>query len=149
TGVKPDIEMPAAQALKTAHLAALKQVLAKTTDARRAGELQTVIETVQREMDETKPVALQAAAPIQPAQTTVAEEPTIALPNTPAGKTLGAFLKVFNTGNLDALKRFHQEHGGDAENAQQDIGFYQQSGGLKPHSVTRSSDYQIDVLAQT
>src|SRR5205085_8631846 len=143
---KPDIEIPAAQALKTAHLAALKQLLAKTNDAQRAGELKTILETVQREIDETKPVAMQAAAPIQTAQPTAAEEPTIALPNTPAGKTLGEFLKVFNSGNLDALKRFHQEHGGDAENAQQDIGFYQQSGGLKLHSVTRSSDYQIEVL---
>jgi CubicO group peptidase (beta-lactamase class C family) len=147
-GVKPDVEVPAAQALKTAHLAALKQVLAKTNDARRAQELQAVIETVQREMDETKPVAVQTAAPAQPPQPPAAGESTTALPNTPAGKALDAFLKALNSGNLDALKRFHQERGGNPENAQQDFGLYQQSGGLKLHSVTRSTDYEIEVLVQ-
>src|SRR5262245_60431813 len=67
---------------------------------------------------------------------------TIKLPDTPAGKTLGEFLKAFNTGDLETLKRFHKEHGGDEENAQQDLGFYRQSGGLKLHSVTRSDQFE-------
>src|SRR5499426_1379729 len=74
---------------------------------------------------------------------------TIKLPDTPAGKTLGEFIKAFNTGDLETLKRFHKERGGDEENAQQDIGFYQRSGGLKLHSVTRSDQFEIEVLVQT
>src|SRR5215813_7617449 len=74
---------------------------------------------------------------------------TIELPDTPAGKTLGEFIKAFNTGDLETLKRFHKEHGGDEENARRDIGFYQQTGGLKPHSVKRSDQFGIEVLAQT
>src|SRR5262245_14847399 len=68
------------------------------------------------------------------------------LPDTPAGKTLGDFIKAFNTGDLETLKRFHKERGGDEENAQQDIGFYQESGGLEVYSVTRSEQYEIEVL---
>ena len=74
---------------------------------------------------------------------------TIKLPDTPAGKTLGEFIKAFNTGDLETLKRFHKERGGDEENAQQDLGFYQRSGGLKLHSVTRSDQFEIEVLVQT
>src|SRR5262249_27662744 len=74
---------------------------------------------------------------------------TIELPDTPPGKTLEEFIKAFNTGELEPLKRFHKEHGGDEENAWQDMGFFQQTGGLKPHSVKRSDEFGIEVLAQT
>src|SRR5262245_37703929 len=74
---------------------------------------------------------------------------SIKLPDTPAGKTLGEFIKAFNTGDLETLKRFHKDRGGDEENARQDFGFYQQSGGLKIHSVTRSDQFEIEVLVQT
>jgi len=136
TGVKPDIATPANQALKVAQLAALKKVAEKAQDQQRANELQNVIAATQRELDELK--SPQAAA-----------ETGIALPKTPAASTFEKFIRAFNTGSLETLRRFHQEHGGDPENAQQDIGFYEQSGGLKPHSVTKSSDYEIDVLVQT
>src|SRR5512139_1885680 len=56
------------------------------------------------------------------------------LPDTPAGKALGEFIRAFNTGDLETLKRFHRERGGDEENARQDVGFYQESGGLRIHS---------------
>src|SRR5262247_1716472 len=84
----------------------------------------------------------------KPSATETGDE-LIRLPDTPAGKSLGEFIKAFNTGDLETLKRFHKERGGDEENAQQDIGFYQQSGGLKLHSVTRSDQFEIEVLVQT
>ncbi|MCA1592836.1 MAG: S41 family peptidase [Acidobacteria bacterium] len=49
TGVKPDIEVPAEQALRTAHLMALKKLLASATDERTKGRLRGVIETLERE----------------------------------------------------------------------------------------------------
>src|SRR5262249_47784382 len=70
------------------------------------------------------------------------------LPNTPAGKMLGKFLQSLNSGDLATMKKFHQETGGDGENAEQDLGFYQQSGGVRPHSVLRSAEFEINVLAQ-
>src|SRR5262245_14297529 len=77
-----------------------------------------------------------------------ATETGVELPDTPAGKALGEFIRAFNTGDLETLKRFHKERGGDEENARQDIGFYQESGGLRIHSVTRSGQFEIEVLAQ-
>jgi hypothetical protein len=136
TGVKPDIETPASQALKVAQLAALKKIVEKTPDQQRVNELQNTIASIQRELDE-----LQSPP--------AAAENGIALPKTPAASTFEKFIRAFNTGNLETLQRFHQEHGGDPENAQQDLGFYEQSGGLTPHSVTASSDYKIQVLVQT
>ncbi|MEP7274140.1 MAG: serine hydrolase domain-containing protein, partial [Acidobacteriota bacterium] len=72
-----------------------------------------------------------------------------ALPNTPAGRTLRAFLDAFNTGEIEALRRFHREHGGDEAYAEKDLGFFKESGGLKVHRITRSSDYEIEILAQS
>jgi hypothetical protein len=143
-GVKPDVEVPAAQAFKTAHLAALKAVQPKTTDPRLAGQLKNLIETIQRELEEMKAPAAQATTQAVPA-----ESQDVALPNTPAGKTLGAFIKAFNSGKLETMRKFHQEFGGNPDNAEQDMGFYNQSGGLQLHSVKRSSDTEIEVLAQT
>src|SRR5262249_49208997 len=74
---------------------------------------------------------------------------TIELPDTPAGKTLGEFIKAFNTGDLETLKRFHKEHGGDEENARQDMGCFQQPGGLRLHSERRWDRSGIEVLAKT
>jgi retinol-binding protein 3 len=136
-GVQPDVAVPAAQALKTAYLAALKAVQAKTNDA----QLAAVIATTQRELDALK-------APPATAQTASAE-PTVTLPNTPAGKTFSAFLSAFNGGSLEALRKFHQDRGGNPDNAEQDLNFYNQSGGLKLHSVKKSTDTEIEVLAQT
>jgi retinol-binding protein 3 len=61
TGVKPDVSVPEDQALKTAHLAALKKQLAnKDTDAALKAELKRIIEEVQKELE-----ALKRAAPAQ------------------------------------------------------------------------------------
>jgi len=55
TGVKPDVEVPADHALKTAHLDALKKVAAKQSDnPRRAGDFKRLIERTQKELDEMK-----------------------------------------------------------------------------------------------
>lgn len=140
TGVKPEVAIPANQALKMAHLIALKNIAEKTTDKERAVELRNSIASIQRELEELKSPAAQPAA---------TETINLTLPQTPAASTFEKFIRAFNTGMLETLRRFHQEHGGNPENAQQDLGFYEQSGGLKPHSVTQSSDYAIQVLVQT
>jgi hypothetical protein len=58
TGVKPDIEVPADETLKTAHLEALKKVAAsKDTEPRFREQLKSTIDKVQREL-----AALQKAA---------------------------------------------------------------------------------------
>jgi C-terminal processing protease CtpA/Prc len=55
TGVKPDTEVPANQALTTAHLAALKKEFAKgDTDPRLHEELKRHIEKAQKELDDLK-----------------------------------------------------------------------------------------------
>jgi C-terminal processing protease CtpA/Prc len=54
TGVKPDVEVPAEQALKTAQLAVLKKRVAATTDETGINNLNKLIETLQKELDELK-----------------------------------------------------------------------------------------------
>ena len=55
TGVKPDVEVPAEHALKTAHLDALKKVAAKQSDnPRRAGDFKRLIERTQKELEDMK-----------------------------------------------------------------------------------------------
>ncbi len=68
-----------------------------------------------------------------------------------AGETAPAAMNFLanTTGDPQSLKRFHKERGGDEENAQQDVAFYQQSGGLKLHSIVRSEQFEIEVLANT
>jgi hypothetical protein len=52
TGVKPDVEVPADQALKTAHLAALKKALeGKDADEALKGQLQAMVNKLQQELD--------------------------------------------------------------------------------------------------
>ncbi len=54
TGVKPDVEVPADAALITAHLAALRKSLEKTTDANFKSDLQWQIEELQKELNQPK-----------------------------------------------------------------------------------------------
>lgn len=54
TGVKPDVEVPAEQALKTAHLAALKKLLEKTSDPTRIEQLKRSINDLEKEATEAK-----------------------------------------------------------------------------------------------
>ncbi|MCI0525782.1 MAG: S41 family peptidase [Acidobacteria bacterium] len=163
-GVIPDIETPAEKALKVAHLAALKSVLPMNSDQMLTSQLKSMIGSLQSELgDITLPpdqlstrqnsnIGSQSPARKTDeisASSTSAPDETVKLPDTPAGKTLGAFIRAFNTGDLETIKRFHRERGGDEENAKQDLGFYQRTGGLKLHSVMRSDQFEIEVLAQT
>jgi hypothetical protein len=54
TGVKPDVEVPADQALKTAHVAALRKVVEKSSDAQLKAALQDQIENLQKELNAAK-----------------------------------------------------------------------------------------------
>ncbi|HKP71332.1 MAG TPA: S41 family peptidase, partial [Pyrinomonadaceae bacterium] len=50
-GVKPDVEAPAAHALKLAQLTALKKLSAQKHDAKTSAQLKTLIEELQKELD--------------------------------------------------------------------------------------------------
>jgi hypothetical protein len=54
TGVAPDIKTPAAHAFKVAQLSALKKLAAQKQDAKASAALKSLIETLQREVDELK-----------------------------------------------------------------------------------------------
>ncbi len=54
TGVKPDVEVTAEQALKTAHLTALKKLLEKATDPRMIDQLKRNISEIEKETTEAK-----------------------------------------------------------------------------------------------
>lgn len=54
TGVKPDIEVPADQALKTAHVLALKKQIEKTTDPELKEALQEALTKTQKELESLK-----------------------------------------------------------------------------------------------
>jgi hypothetical protein len=53
-GVEPHVKAPAAHALKVAHLAALKKLAPNKQDAKAASHLRSVIEALQKELDELK-----------------------------------------------------------------------------------------------
>ncbi len=147
-GVKPDLAVSADKALKVAHLAGLKAIQPTVSDARLTEQLKGLIENLQKEVGEiAMPVTTQASVK-SVMQQTPSTGKELTLPDTPAGKALGKFIKSLNSGDLATMKQFHKETGGDEDNAEQDLGFYQQTGGLTLHSVTKSSDYEIIVLAQ-
>jgi len=54
TGVEPDIKVPATHALKIAQLTALKKLRAQQPDAKNSAQLKSLIEALQREVDELK-----------------------------------------------------------------------------------------------
>jgi hypothetical protein len=70
------------------------------------------------------------------------------LSKTPAGKTVAKFFAAFNSGDLKTMRAFHESTGGDPENADKDLGFHEQTGGLKLHSLTSTAGDKIAVLAQ-
>ncbi|HQR34345.1 MAG TPA: serine hydrolase [Blastocatellia bacterium] len=150
TGVKPDVAVPADKALKVGHLAALKAVLATISDARLIEQTNGLIASLQKEVGEISlPEATQSA---QPAKTQSAPAPTpsqeVKLPDTPAGKTFGEFLKAFNTGDLATLKQFHKAHGNPEDNAEQDLGAFNQTGALSLHSIASSTNTEISVIVK-
>lgn len=54
TGIKPDVEVPADQALKVAHIAAMNKVLEKVSELERRDAIKHGIEGLQKELDEMK-----------------------------------------------------------------------------------------------
>jgi len=54
TGVEPDVKVPAEQALKVAHVAALNQITAKETNPERKDALKGALDAAQKELDELK-----------------------------------------------------------------------------------------------
>ncbi|HZG51035.1 MAG TPA: hypothetical protein VEZ40_02765 [Pyrinomonadaceae bacterium] len=71
------------------------------------------------------------------------------LSKTPAGRTVAKFFAAFNSGDLKTMRAFHESFGGDPENAEKDLEVYEQTGGLKPHSLTSAAKDKIAVLVQT
>lgn len=125
-GVKPEIETPVEQALQKAQEIANKQLQ----------ELKTGKQTV---------------ALTQSTQSTPFSETKLS--ETRAGKTMSSFLKAFNSGELDIMRKFHTDIGTPQkvadENAKQDFDFYQNSGGLTPHSITELSEFSVTLIVQT
>ena len=54
TGVKPDVEVPADQALKVAHIAVMNKIVAKVSDPERQQAIKRAITNVEKELDEIK-----------------------------------------------------------------------------------------------
>jgi hypothetical protein len=73
----------------------------------------------------------------------------VKLPETPAGKTFAAFLVAFNSGDIEVMRKFHNDRKGNPENAERDLDAYKQTGGLKLIKVNSSSDYALEVLVET
>ncbi len=146
TGVKPDVAVSADKALKVAHLAALKAVEPTVTDARLQEQLKGLMASLQNEVGD---VALPAAQPARSQTATNATQTQdVKLPDTAAGKTFAEFLKAFNTGDLETMKRFHRNHGNPEDNAEQDVGAFNQTGVLTLHSVANSTNTEISVIVK-
>ena len=54
TGVAPDVSVPADQALKVAHVAALNKIIERETNPERKQALQSALDAAQKELDELK-----------------------------------------------------------------------------------------------
>ena len=151
TGVKPDVAVSSDKALKAGHLAALKALQPTVTDARLADQLKGLLESLQKETGEIAlPATAQAPQSLKPqAQPGSPAQQEVKLPETPAGKTFGEFLKAFNTGDLETLKRFHRNHGGREDNAEQDLGAFKRTGAMKLHSIANATNTSIEAIVQT
>ncbi|MDX2044528.1 MAG: serine hydrolase [Acidobacteriota bacterium] len=149
TGVKPDVAVAADKALKTAHLAALKQIQPTVADARLVEQLKGLIASLQNEVGEIAPPNAQAAQSAKPQSvSTSASTQEVKLPDTVAGKVFAEFFRAFNTGNLETLKQFHKKHGNPEDNAEQDVGAFNQTGALTLHSVANSTETEIAVIVK-
>ena len=149
TGVKPDVAVAADKALKVAHLAALKAVEPTITDTRLQEQLKGLMASLQTEIGD---VALPAIPTTQqaksPTSSNASPSQDVKLPDTAAGKTFAEFLKAFNTGDLETLKRFHRAHGNPEDNAEQDVGAFNQTGALTLHSIANSTNTEISVIVK-
>lgn len=90
-----------------------------------------------------------------PATGAAAAEPK--LPDTPAGRQLAAWLRVFHTGDAAALRRFMSEQFGPSaiqqvppdERAARGAALFRDTRGFLNRRVERSSDTEIALLAET
>lgn len=97
---------------------------------------------------QTKTEKTAPAAPDKDKPATTASPLDEELAKTPAGKTIAKFFAALNSGDLKQMRAFHETFGGNTENAEQDMEFFERTGGLRPHSVTASTKEQISVLVQ-
>jgi hypothetical protein len=130
-GVQPDIAVRANDALRVAHAAAVQSMLAQVTDQARKQDLQDLLQE------------LEAAG--KPAPT---DAGGLELPKTPVGEALRAFLLALNSGDIGQMRLFNRAQGRPLFLARMDFDFFQQSGGIKSHSILSSSDYRLEILAQ-
>lgn len=151
-GVKPEVPVEAEKALKVAHLMALQAVQPQITEQALANDLKALIDGLKKEVGEiTLPAPAIQPAPAQaPAQSSTKSLPAseFKLPETPAGRTIGKFLQAINSGELEKMKRFQRETGGDEGNADQDFEMFQRTGGLEPQQSVESSDYALTILVR-
>jgi CubicO group peptidase (beta-lactamase class C family) len=84
-----------------------------------------------------------------PAWAQPAATKSAALPATPVGVAVRQFVDALNSLSQAALEKFHTDRGGSAENADADLEFAQQSGGIDLGPVLKSSDFQIEIEAKT
>ena len=71
------------------------------------------------------------------------------LPSTTVGKAFGEFVKALNSGSLAELQKFHKDRGDDPASAEQDMEFYQQSGGIDPGRVVDASEFDLQIEVRT
>ena len=84
------------------------------------------------------------------------ETKSLTLPNTPAGHQMAEWLRVFNTGNTNNLRRFISENYPQSalerlsvnDRAAKDGGLYVRTQGLDLRRIEKSESYAIVVLAQ-
>jgi hypothetical protein len=98
----------------------------------------------------TEKSATVSPAPDKDKSAATASTPDEELAKTPAGKTVAKFLAAFNSGDIKQMRAFHESTGGDMENADKDLEFFERTGGLKLHSLSpRATKDKIAVLVQT
>lgn len=79
------------------------------------------------------------------------------VPETPAGRQLAGFLRAYNTGEPDTLRKFIAEHFDKTvlekrsadERASTGIATFKITRQLNLHSIGRSTDYEVEVLCQS
>jgi hypothetical protein len=109
----------------------------------------------QNKTEKAAPAAVVAAAPDKDKSPTAATATASVSPveeelaKTPAGKTVAKFFAAFNSGDIKQMRAFHESTGGDLENADKDLEFYERTGGLKLHSLpTPPTGDKIALLVQ-
>lgn len=79
-----------------------------------------------------------------------AETREVPLPDTPAGRGLGAFLKALNSGDPETIKKYHADDppGPGGDHAAKDVELFGETGGLVVVAVVRATDTEIAVDAR-